>query len=274
MSSNKPVLRNLHSLIRNTSLTYMNEFVWQDIELTDEFKDAYADYLERNGYSIEFFKATAVISSPYARYIFVPNQWFVISSYAVDVYEELYKYKRYFKKTADRLKQRPDTYAKYLRDNATETDKKEFISCAKDILSAKVSDTDAVEEAAYRLWRFVSDYSWWSGQKTIDRGDFHVSVILNMLNLLNASQGYVGDIVSAYVNDPRLKSIVRSIESFTINMGDVDLPDISDEQLPDERIKDTISETDVCATEPGKKQDRVKIKINSGKTLKEIKFKG
>ena len=46
-----------------------------------------------------------------------------------------------------------------------------------------------------RLWRFATDYSWWSGQKTIDRGDFYLSVVLSMLNLVNASQGYVGKLL-------------------------------------------------------------------------------
>ncbi|HWR29008.1 MAG TPA: hypothetical protein VN631_04160, partial [Negativicutes bacterium] len=69
-----------------------------------------------------------------------------------------------------------------------------------------------------KLWRFTTDYSWWSGQKTIDRHDFHMSVILNMLNLVNASQSYVADIVSVYANDKELRYLVRSTDRFTVNL--------------------------------------------------------
>lgn len=69
-----------------------------------------------------------------------------------------------------------------------------------------------------RLWRFATDYSWWSGQKTIDRGDFYLSVVLSMLNLVNASQGYVGEIVNAYGSDDQLKRLTRNLSSFTTNM--------------------------------------------------------
>ena len=77
--SKEHILKNLHSMIRNSAMTYMNEFVWQDVELTDEFKRAYEAYLQKSNYDIEFLGATAVITSPSAKYIYVPNQWFVIA---------------------------------------------------------------------------------------------------------------------------------------------------------------------------------------------------
>ena len=42
----------------------------------------------KNNYDIEFLGATAVITSSSTKYIYVPNQWFVIASYAVAVFEE------------------------------------------------------------------------------------------------------------------------------------------------------------------------------------------
>ena len=38
-------LKNLHLLIQQVSTRYANEFVWQDVKLTDEFKDAYTEAL-------------------------------------------------------------------------------------------------------------------------------------------------------------------------------------------------------------------------------------
>ena len=275
MAGKNHILKNLHSLIRNSALTSMNEFVWQDIQLTEEFKRTYEEYLQSNRYDVEFLGSTAVITSPSAKYIFVPNQWFVMASYTVDVYEELCRYKDYFKKVAERLNKRPDSYAKLLRDSASASDRNEFTGCAREVFSSFCSDDAMVEESATRLWRFVNDYSWWSGQKTIDRGDFYVSVILNMLNLVNASQGYVADIVNAYANDYELRKLVRSIDAFTVNGTDTPLASSKDYILPDEEIRgqDTVKDNNPEeAVIP--KPERVKIKINGSSSLKEIKYKG
>ena len=269
------ILKNLYILIRNTSLTYLNEFVWQDIELTNEFKEAYSDYLDNNRYDIEFLGATAVITSSSNKYIYVPNQWFVIAAYVVDIYDELQLYKEYFKNVCDRLNKRPDLYAKTLRDSATIYERNTFIGCAKEIFSEFCSDEEIIDESASRLWRFVNDYSWWSGQKTVDRSDFHLSVILNMLNLVNASQSYVGDIVSAYANDHKLRKLVQSIDGFTMNM-DTSLDRDKDYTLPDKEIRGTIvvEAPAVENTYTIPKPEKVRIKINGTNTLKEIKYRG
>ncbi len=273
--TSKHILKNLHSLIRNSALTYMNEFVWQDIELTNEFKDAYSAYLNKNGYDIEFLGFTAIITSSSTKYIYVPNQWFVIASYTVDVYEELQRYKDYFKKVCERLGKRPDAYAKQLRDSATTLDKNEFVNCANRIFSSFCNDEEMVEESSHRLWRFVNDYAWWSGQKTIDRGDFYISVILNMLNLVNVSQGFVADIVSAYANDPLLRRLVRTTDGFTVNMDSGETPENKSYYVPDEEIgvSNRVGEN-VTEYETIPKPERVKIKISGSNTLKEIKYKG
>ena len=274
MSANH-ILRNLHSLIRNSTLKYMNEFVWQDIELTEEFKNDFTEYLRKSHYDIEFFTSTAVITSSSTKYIYVPNQWFVIASYVVDVYEELQLYKSYFKKVSEKLGNRLDEYAKTLRDNASTQDKIVFIECAQSIFKSFCSDSAIVEEAASRLWRFVNDYSWWSGQKTIDRGDFFVSVILNMLNLVNVSQGYVADIASAYANDFKLRKLIRSTDGFTVNMYNETETEKEKYLLPDEEIRnsDSIRKVDNCE-ETIPKPEKVKIKINGENTFREIRFKG
>ena len=273
--SEQYLLRNLHTLIRNSALTYMNEFVWQDIELTNEFKNAFADYLHKNRYDIEFLGATAVITSSSTKYIYVPNQWFVIASYAVDVYVELQKYKEYFRKVADIQGKRIDEYAKQLRDHASVVDKNIFLNDAKRVFSKQTSNQVVIDESASRLWRFVNDYSWWSGQKTIDRGDFHLSVILNMLNLVNASQSFVADIVSAYANDNYLRMLVRSIDGFTVNMKDGDDSSKKEYILPDEEIRsDGPSFRSNDSSDVIPKPERVRIKINGSNKLKEIKYKG
>lgn len=215
---NMDILRDLGKLIRESTIHYNQDFVWQDVELTNEFKDAYAEYLDKNNWRIEYFNSTSVITSPSTKNIFVPNQWFVIASYAVGVYSELTRYKEYLSKVSDMCHQKLAFYAKQLRDDTNSVNKQKFLDTGKNILYLECHNEKSAERAAKRLWRFATDYSWWSGQKTIDRGDFHMSVVLNMLNLVNASQGYVGDIVNAYGSDNHLKTLTKRLDSFTTNM--------------------------------------------------------
>ncbi len=242
--NNEIVLRDLSALIRQSTVHYNQGFVWQDVELTNEFKSAYEEYLDKHEYTIEFFDATSVITTSTKRNIFVPNQWFVMASYAVGVYTELATYKAYFEKMADLCGQKRDAYAKALRDDTSTVDKTLFINTGTNMFQLEVVSEENARKAANRLWRFATDYSWWSGSKTIDRGDFYLSVVLNMLNLVNVSQGYVGDIVNAYGSDTRLLELTRSLESFTKNMEGVtydfvirEEPDKGDVLLPLEIVK-------------------------------------
>ena len=272
--TNAHILRNLRNLIRNSTLKYSNEFVWQDIELTEEFKSEYSSYLKVNHYDIEFLGYTAIITTPLLKYIYVPNQWFVIASYVVEVYTELMKYKNFFKKVADKLGKKPDVYAKQLRDEPDNKRKNEFVLCANSIFSSFCSDEEMVNEATDRLWRFVSDYSWWSGQKTIDRGDFYVSVILNMLNLVNASQGYVAEIVAAYGESPALGRLVETTDGFTLNMESYKSDDGIIYEKNDEDSTTPLSlHEDSENYEVIPKPEKVRIKVKGVSTMKEINYK-
>lgn len=265
-------LRSLGALIKSASTRYSNEFVWQDITLTDEFQRCYAKFLERSRYEIEFFTSTAVITTPQSRYIFVPNQWFVIASYVVAVYEELYKYKELFAAISDQRGKRLDEYAKQLRDATTAEEKKLFTDAANAVLIKKKFDEAIIHDTIEKLWRFVTDYSWWSGQKTIDRHDFHMSVILNMLNLVNVSQGYVADIVCVYANDKELRYLVRSTDCFTVNLA---IPEgYTPNEYPDDTGEDFSSKNTVNEenTSSAYTVGKPRIKICTDK-VKEIKVK-
>jgi len=267
-------LRSLGALIRKASSRYSNEFVWQDVTLTGEFQDAYTAFLEKSKYEIEFFESTAVITTPQSRYIFVPNQWFVIASYVVDIYEELYRYKGLLVEITKYRGRTLDAYVKTLRDSTTVEEKKYFFEDARYVLIKRKFDESMIQDTIEKLWRFATDYSWWSGQKTIDRHDFHISVILNMLNLVNVSQGYVADIVSAYANDRRLRHLARSTDSFTVNLF---LPEgYTKDDFVDEYKMDTSTIHEKLFPYGGEKEETVAkphIKIKENKT-KVIKYKG
>lgn len=264
------ILKNLHSLIRNSTLKYLNEFVWEDVALNDSFKDAYQNYLVKNKYNIEYLGYSSVITSSSTKYIFVPNQWFVIASYATPVYKELMIYKQYLKKVSDSLGKKFDVYVKGLRDKQSVQDRIDFYETANRIFTRETDDEKLINESTSRLWRFVTDYSWWSGNKTIDRHDFYISVILNMLNLVNVSQGYVAEIVVAYTNDPILTSLTESIASFTNLIPEIDLKNV-EQQESDEEIFENNFDGEELETIP--KPGKVRIKVSGESSLKEIKLK-
>lgn len=265
------ILKDLRALIRQSTMHYNQDFTWQDVELTKEFKDAYEEYLEKNRWKIEYYNATSVITTPTSKNIFVPNQWFVMASYAVGVYSELHRYKNYLEKVAEEQAERMDTYVRKLRDQPHSVDKDSFIQCGNRVLQLEYSSTDRTNQAANRLWRFATDYSWWSGQKTVDRGDFYLSVVLNMLNLVNASQGYVGDIVNAYGSSPKLLALTKDLGSFTLNMegSTYDIPIVDDEAQENEVIS---TEEHPISSEPRK--HKISISLNSLNTLNNRKTGG
>ena len=232
------VLRNLRSMIRQSKAHYNSEFSWQDVELNKDFKNAYREYLAKNGYDIEYNSATSVITTPMDKNIYMPNQWFVIASYAVGVNEELHRYKLNFEKLSANNGYKTKDYAVFLRDEAKQDYKDTFIQASEKLFYKETRDYDKVNQAANRLWRFCTDYSWWSGQKTIDRGDFHYSVVLNMLNLVNASQSYVADIVDAYCKSYELKRLTSSLQGFTKNLEGITY-DFSILEEQDERVRES-----------------------------------
>ena len=234
MLSTNHILKNLYTLIRNATVTYQNEFVWQDIQLTDEFKNAYKKYLNKNRYDIEFFDMTAVITSSSGKYIFVPNQWFVIASYAVEVYEEITRYKGYFMKICDILQKNPKEYATKLRDNATKLDEKTFTDCAIKVFSGRSYTEEEVEEAV--------------------------------------SQGYVADIVGAYANDTTLRKLVTNIDAFTVNYCKFNDEAGKEYLMPDLELKDdkAAASTEDYDTIP--KPQRTRIKISGTNNMKEVKY--
>lgn len=123
--------------------------------------------------------------------IYMPNQWFYIASYFTDYYNELLKYKRFAQKIATKER------LKVLNGNQLSEDEIQVINTLQ-----------CSYESKQNLIRFMTDYSWWGGAKTIDRGDFYVSPILSLARLVNASQSYVAELC-AFLSDK--KNLVKAI---------------------------------------------------------------
>lgn len=190
-------LRNLKQMASLASGRF-NQYDGDDFVLPQIFKD---QVKEINSNTITYNKYSAVIETRGNQHgilnIFMPNQWFYIASYFTDFYNELQKYKKYALKvtTKERLKELNGKVLSELELNS-------------------INSLNLDEDSKNRLIQFITDYSWWSGAKTIDRGDFYVSPILSNANLVNASQSFVADLCAFLADKQELvKAIIAGEEN-------------------------------------------------------------
>ena len=172
-----------------------NQYEGEDFVLPEDFKQ---QVKEINSSTIEYNKYSAIISTKGTQNgvlnIYLPNQWFYIASYFTDFYNELQKYKKEALKVVskERLKEL----------NGHSLTKEE---------QRKVNDLSLDDNSKRFLVKFMTDYSWWFGAKTIDRGDFYVSPILSSARLVNASQSFVADLCAFLADKTELiKSIISA----------------------------------------------------------------
>jgi len=220
-------LRSLSMLANESKRSYLDNFQEGDLSLTDDFKREFAAFLRNKGDNVVFFSTTSIITTAGNKKIYAPNQWYIIAEYMVDYVIELFKYKEQLESIFDYVKmdteERKD-YIRHLKTNATDEDKSAFAE--KCLAFYSESGIDEINENIIHLTKFVTDYNWWYGSKTIDRGDFYVSPVLGLLNVVNASQSYIADICYYYsLNDGLFIASKKQVETthvFTSNISNTE----------------------------------------------------
>ena len=179
-----------------------NQYDGNDFVLPLTFKE---QVKEINGNSVTYNNYSAIIQTKgYQRgflNIFLPNQWFYMASYFTDFYNELIRYKKYALKvtTKERLKVLDKGSLSVEEENSLQ--------------SLDLNDT-----SKNNLRLFITNYNWWHGAKTIDRGDFYVSPILACACLVNASQSYVVDLCVFLADKQDLvRIIIEGVDKIAIN---------------------------------------------------------
>lgn len=184
-------LRDLYKVALLASSRY-SVYNGQDFELPQLFKD---NVKEINSNSIVYNRYSAIIETKGYQNgtlnIYMPNQWFFVASYFTDLYNELIKYKKYALQVTskERLK---------ILDGGKLTNEENHT----------VTGLNLSSESKRLLIRFMTDYSWWGGAKTIDRGDFYVSPILSHAKLVNASQSFVADLCAFLASKQDLVDVI------------------------------------------------------------------
>ena len=219
MTNNRkgPILKNLNAVVKYSSARFRNEYRWQDIRLSDRFMRLFSEYLEHVGGTVSYNTFSSVITLCSGQQVFIDNQWFALASYFVDFCTEILTYRNYFLRIAKELGQDRKAYATKLRSLANDYDKSKYLQTARRLLENDFPNNPDINQAALFLCEFDSNYSWWHGSKTIDRGDFYKSSILSLLNVVNVSHDYLADIVYAFSTNLNLRYISESLEGFTID---------------------------------------------------------
>lgn len=187
-------LKNLNELKLETEERYHQNFSFVDRRLPKKFKELITqfdnDRITYNEYSFEVQRSSE-------GKIIAPNQWLFIAAFYTSYCREMISYK-----------QELNNYllSRYNNKKALEEPIK---SCQNNIDAAKTL-LQSYPEGSNKdfLIKFLSDYSWWGGAKTIDRSDFCASAILSSAKLVNASQSYIVDICEFLAENPEAEKIL------------------------------------------------------------------
>jgi len=162
--------------------------------LSEEFKLEFQSYLNSNSRDkIEFENYTSIVTTSKGLKIIFPNQWFYIASFFYDFLNSLWIYKDFvidFKIS--------DEVIKNARGGSIDDSLKNNI---KKVL------TDEDDYAFFK--NFITDYDWWYGSKTLDRGDFYVSSVLNLAKVVNVSHSYLADIAYYISKEKKLADLLN-----------------------------------------------------------------
>lgn len=187
-------LKNLNELKTQTETKFHSSFSYDDRRLPAKFKELITkfdnDKITYNEYSFEVQRSSEGI-------IVAPNQWLYIAAYYSSYCREMFAYKQ---ELVNHL---------LTRYNTKKALEEPIRKCQNSIEGAKSLLADYPEgNNKDFLVKFLSDYSWWGGAKTIDRSDFCASAILSSANLVNATQGYVADICEFLAENPDAEDIL------------------------------------------------------------------
>lgn len=212
-------LRNLNELAKQVVQNFNEKFDARDCKIPQAFKD-----------SVKRLKSFSVVYNEYSVIIkgdgvrskdsYVPNQSFFMASFFIEYSYELSRYKQ---KIMPWLSNAGITTNELTAFFTHERDKGKV-----DIEDGKDKFVEILDKTGYSgsdrdyLIKFVTDYDWWSGSKTIERSDFFNSPVLSIMGLTASSNAAMALIVDHLTQHPELSGLLlNQIE--TTNKTDKDM---------------------------------------------------
>ena len=185
-------LKDLGTLYQQIKVQIRN-WKYEEKELPVQFKSQITIIGDKN---IEFHKYSAYASKTNGDSIIIPNQWFYLSKILLPYNEELHKYYDKIIELEVFSPNRLDALK-----NGTLTTQEEAA------IDSKITN---VEDAS-RIKRFVTDYNWWHGAKSLGRvqKDYFVSAILSLSGLINDSSSFLATICDFLRLNPNLSNLLQ-----------------------------------------------------------------
>ncbi len=191
-------LKNLNELfVSAKSRIESNMSIYNEFSISDEFVAEFKTSLKDGEQFIRGQHVSILKDERYSK--FIPHQWFKLAVECADFFIELNRYKEIFNTIYTSSSERSDV-AKDLRDNPQNLDQH------LDRIKSTLTNEGDVELFS----KFLTDYSWFNGKKTIDRGDFWFTPILNLGGLLHTDGSTFGDVCIQFAQNSRLKDLLMS----------------------------------------------------------------
>ncbi|MGM9804629.1 MAG: McrB family protein [Muribaculaceae bacterium] len=171
-------LPSINSVKSNLQSNFNSSKFLNDRLLPTQFKELVTNI---DTATITYSQYTCNVCAPSGLNIYFPNQWFYIAAYFSDYYKLLTQYKS---KVFSILNIKGEEGKNKIKECVNNTG---YTKSLFDSVGYNEPDKEY-------LINFLSNYDWWSGAKGIERGDFYVSPILSLANLVNTSQSYVAEL--------------------------------------------------------------------------------
>lgn len=182
------LLKNLNTLFNQLNKKVL-KLDHSEYKLSDTFKGQLkATFFQ---YEIIFNEKTTVFTSKDSQKQYCPNQWIRIVEYGLEYYEALVQYKYHYTHVRALLEESPTPYSKDTLDLIIRNLRNTPIDKVPNDLNTKIDDYFSSPDQALLFKRFLTDYRWWHGEKTIDRGDFAATPILNLYNVVHVDNGFL-----------------------------------------------------------------------------------
>lgn len=192
-------LRDLKLLAQEVVQNFNEKFDARDCKIPQTFKNKVRGL---KSFSIVYNEYSVVIKGDGVRSkdSYVPNQSFFMASFFIEYSYELSKYKQ---KVLSVLSTTGLSNNELTEFFTLERDKgKDNVAKGEDRFVQLLDSVGYNEYDRDYLIKFVTDYSWWSGSKTIDRSDFFNSPVLSIMGLTASSNAAMALIVDYLTQNP------------------------------------------------------------------------
>ncbi|MBX3082937.1 MAG: hypothetical protein KF716_14985 [Anaerolineae bacterium] len=183
------MLKDLNLLIAEIRQQLENDFdpLWADIPIPDNLPNDPL-IVKHNEYS--------VVLNTGNRYVYAPSQWFILAYHLSAISSELDSYKTHFEQIFAQLQgNAKDELAKRARTTHSITDEER----------SQIESHFQEAEDRLKFIKWLTDYGWWNGEKTVDRPDFDVSPLLTIAKVPQASQSYLINLTRLVYSNPNFR---------------------------------------------------------------------